>query len=44
MEARKKRRSEELQGLWAKLDALKVEKLDMVAQLKQVMYCLPAIP
>lgn len=36
MEARKRRRAEELQGLRGKLEALKVEKHAMVSQLKQV--------
>lgn len=41
VEARKKRRAEELQSLHAKLEVLKVEKHEMVAQLKQVrLYCL----
>ena len=41
VEARKKRRAEELQSLRAKLELLKVEKHEMVAQLKQVrLYCL----
>ncbi|KAK9906910.1 hypothetical protein WJX75_009985 [Coccomyxa subellipsoidea] len=37
VEARKKRRAEELQSLRAKLELLKVEKHEMVAQLKQVL-------
>ncbi|CAL8462178.1 g1709 [Coccomyxa elongata] len=37
VEARKRRRVEELQGIRAKLETLKVEKHEMVSQLKQVL-------